>query len=80
MVDTLSYFSLQPVLHDWCNKGHDMCYPGCRIMRIKGTLAANWKEAHAAAAGFICLSEWPFTICLASLHNTVSSFLKCSIL
>ena len=26
-VDPLSYFSFQPVLHDWCNKGHDMCYP-----------------------------------------------------
>ena len=26
-VDPLSYFSFQPVLHDWCNKGHGMCYP-----------------------------------------------------
>ena len=25
-VDPLSYFSLQPVLHDWCNKGRGMCY------------------------------------------------------
>ena len=23
-VDPLSYFSLQPVLHDWCNKGRGM--------------------------------------------------------
>ena len=21
------YFLFQPVLHDWCNKGHGMCYP-----------------------------------------------------
>ena len=27
-VDPLSYFSFQPVLHDWCNKGRGMCYPG----------------------------------------------------
>ena len=24
-VDPLSYISCQPVLHDWCNKGHVMC-------------------------------------------------------
>ena len=28
-VDPLSYFSFQPVLHDWCNKGCGMCYPFC---------------------------------------------------
>ena len=26
-VNPLSYFSFQPVLHDWYNKGCDMCYP-----------------------------------------------------
>ena len=26
-VDPLSYFSFQPVLHDWCNKSRGMCYP-----------------------------------------------------
>ena len=25
----LSYFICQPVLHDWCNKGHGMCYLVC---------------------------------------------------
>ena len=25
-VDPLSYFSVQPVFHDWCNKGCGMCY------------------------------------------------------
>ena len=29
MVNPLSYFSFQPVLHDWYNKGHGMCYPVC---------------------------------------------------
>ena len=27
MVDPLSYFSFQPVFHNWCKKGHVMCYP-----------------------------------------------------
>ena len=26
-MDPLNYFSFQPVLHDWCNKGCGMCYP-----------------------------------------------------
>ena len=31
----LSYFSFQPVLHDWCNKGRGMCYPVCGMVHIK---------------------------------------------
>ena len=34
-VDPLSYFSFQPVLHDWCNKGCGMCYPACGMVHIK---------------------------------------------
>ena len=37
-VDSLSYFSFQPVLHDWCNKGRDMCYPVCGMVHIKEPL------------------------------------------
>ena len=43
-VDPLSYFSLQPVIHDWYNKDCDMYYPVCGMMHIKRTLAANRKE------------------------------------
>ena len=43
MVDSLSYFSFQSVLHDWCNKGHGMYY---RVWddAYKRILAANCKE------------------------------------
>ena len=61
MVDLLSYFSFQPVLHDWCNKGHGMCYPVCGMMHIR--------VAHLAAAGFLSLSEWFFTICLTPYNH-----------
>ena len=47
MVDPLSYFSFQPVLHDWCNKGCGMCYP-VWDGAYKRTVGAN----HVAAAGF----------------------------
>ena len=40
----LSYFSFQPVFHDWCNKGCGMCYPVCGMAHIKRTLAFNQKE------------------------------------
>ena len=40
-VNPLSYFSFQPVLHDWCNKGRGMClWDGA----YKRTLAVNRKE------------------------------------
>ena len=42
-VDPLSYFSFQPVLHDWYNKGRGMCYP-VWDGAYKRTLAANRKE------------------------------------
>ena len=29
-----SYFSFQPVHHDWCTKGCGMCYPVCGMMNI----------------------------------------------
>ena len=35
MVNPLSYFSLQPVLHDLFNKGRGTCYPICGMMHIK---------------------------------------------
>ena len=51
MVDTLSYLSLQPVLHDWYNKGRGMCYPVYGMM-IKEPLLYSERVAHLAAAGF----------------------------
>ena len=38
MVDPLSYFSFQPMFHDWCKKSRGMCYPICGMMDIKEPL------------------------------------------
>ena len=35
MVDPLSYFSFQPVLHIWCNKSCGICYLACGMMDVK---------------------------------------------
>ena len=43
-VDPLSYFSFQPVLHNWCNKGGGMCYPVCGMMHIKEPLLLMWRQ------------------------------------
>ena len=56
-VDPLSYFSFQPVLHDWCNKGPGMCYPACGMVHIKEPLLLIGKSSHVAAAVF----PFPYT-------------------
>ena len=69
MVDPLSYFSFQPVLHDWCNKGCGMCYPVCGMMHIKEPLLLVRKSSPCGSSEFpFLLSVWSFTICLMP-HN-----------
>ena len=64
-VDPLSYFSFQPVLHDWCNKGRGMCYPVCGMVHIKEPLLLIDKSSLCGDSGFpFSLSEWSLTICL----------------
>ena len=59
MVDLLNYFAIQPVLHDWCNKGRGMYYPVCEMVHIKEPLLIIGK-----ICGFpLSLSEWSFIIC-----------------
>ena len=53
MVDPLSYFSFQPVLHDWCNKIRGMCYPVCGMMHMKEPLQLLGRVDHVTAAGFL---------------------------
>ena len=65
MVDPLSYFSFQPVLHNWCNKGHGVCYPVCGMMHIKEPLLLIKKSSPCSGGSRFpfSLSEWSFTIC-----------------
>ena len=62
-VDPLSYFSFQPVLHDWYNKGRGMCYPVCGMVQIKEPLLLIDKSSLCGGSGFpLSLSEWSDTI------------------
>ena len=47
------YFSFQPVIHDWCNKGRGMCYPVCGMMHIKEPLLLIDKSSLCGTAGFL---------------------------
>ena len=59
------YFSFQPVLHDWGNKGHGMCYPVCGMVHIKEPLLLIRKSSPCGDSGFpLSLSEWSSTIIL----------------
>ena len=69
-VDPLSYFSFQPVLHDWCNKGRGMCYPVCGMVHIKEPLLLIDKSGLCGGSGFtFSLSEWSLTICLTPYNR-----------
>ena len=51
---SLSYFSYQPVLHDWCIKGHGICYPVCWMVHIKEPLLLIGKSSSChGGAGFL---------------------------
>ena len=52
MVHPLRYFSFQPVLHDWCNKGRGMCYPVCGMVHIKDPLLLIGKRSSCGGSGF----------------------------
>ena len=58
VVDTLSDFSLQPVLHDWCNTGRGMYYPVCGMVHIKEPLLLIRKNSLCGGSGFP-LSRYP---------------------
>ena len=68
----LSYFSFQPVPHDWCNKGHGICYPVCGMVHIKEPLLLIEKSSPCGSSGFpLSLYEWSHTICLTP-YKTVN--------
>ena len=63
---SLSYFSF----HDWCTKGHGICYPVCGMVHIKELLLLIGKSNSCGSSGFpLSLSEWSFTIRLTPYNR-----------
>ena len=75
MVDPLSYFSFQPMFHDWCTKGRGGCYPVCGMMHIKEPLLLIGKSSPFGGSGFpLSLSEWSLTICVTPYNCNLNVF------
>ena len=73
-----SYFSLQPVLHDWCNKGRGMCYPVCGMVHIKEPLLLISKSSPCGGSRFpLTLSDWSFTICPTPYNHKWKKCVEC---
>ena len=66
------FFSFQPVLHDWCNKGRGMCYPVCGMIHIKEPLLLIGKSSLCGSRFPLSLSEWSFTICLTPYNRKLN--------
>ena len=52
----MDYFSFQPVLHDWYNKGCDMCYPVCGMVNVKEPLLLIGKSSTGSGSSGFPLS------------------------
>ena len=73
MVDPLSYFSFQLVLHDWYNKGRGMVYPVCGMLHIKElTLLIGKKIPSNCTSGFP-LSSLNGPLPIVPLHITLNN-------
>ena len=61
MVDPLSCFSFQAVIHYWRNKDCGMYY----VVHVKEPLLLIGMSSPSSggSGGFLWLSHWPFTIC-----------------
>ena len=69
MVDPFTYFSFQPLIHDWFNKNRGICYPVCGMVHIKEPLLLIGKSSPIGGSGFpLSLSDWSFTICLTTYN------------
>ena len=69
MVDPLSYFSFQSVLHNWRNKSCGVYYPVFGMVHIREHMLLTGKIAHVAAAGDVSLYERSFTILCPTPYN-----------
>ena len=68
IVDLLSYFSFQPVLHDWCKKNKRLsCAILYGIVHIKDPLLLIGKSSPCCGGSRfpLSLSEWSFTIIMS---------------
>ena len=74
MVNPLSYFSFQPVLHDWFTKDHTMCHHVCGIERLAYVVVSVGFISCSISGYLPCLTPDKYNL-LRALLNKRSSFL-----
>ena len=68
--EPIELYLVQPMLHDWCNKGSGMRYSVCGMVHIKEPLLLIVKSNLCGSSGFpFSLSEWSLTICLTPYNR-----------
>ena len=68
-MDSLSYFSFQPVLHDWYNQDCGMCYPVCSMVHIKEPLLLIEKSSLCGSSKFPFSLSGPLSKLSLTPHN-----------
>ena len=69
-MDSLRYFSFQPVLHDWYNKGSGICYSVFGMVHIKELMLLIRKGNPCSGVNrWVFFAEWFFTICLMTYNH-----------
>ena len=58
MVNSLSYFSFQPVFYDWCNKSRGLCHPICGIVHIEEPLLLSEKRSPCSGGRVFFSSDY----------------------
>ena len=72
MVEPLSYFSFQPVLREWCNKGDGMCYPVCAMVQVKDPLHLIEKSSPCSGSSRFALSLHYGNLPYVHCHITIN--------
>ena len=75
MMDPWSYFSFQPVLHDWCNNGRVMCYPACGMVHIKEPLLFE-KSSPCSGGHAFPLTASVVLYCISDVTKCVECVVK----
>ena len=76
MVDPLSYFSFQAVLHNWCTKYRGVCYSVCGMVHIKEPLLLIEKRSSWVVLYLYTLFGTVSNRSLNESHEPISPFVS----
>ena len=72
MMDPLSYFLSQPVLHSWCNKDCDIYYPVFGMVNIKNPVIQFENSSPCSGSSRFSLSLLNSPLLCIQYHITIN--------